>query len=267
MRTEDDLGLRDQFDSQVRRNATPDGSGSTVHVTPDLVRWAANDGLGWSEISWARLNAESAHDVIARQIDFFHELGQRFVWRVYDYDEPSDLGARLLDAGFTLLSISSVMITDTASLVGPEHLPNGAEMVEVTNEAGVDLLIRTHEAVFGHSHQDLRRSILARLKTAPLESAMFVVTAKGAPVSAARIEFRPNCDLATLWGGGTMPEWRGQGIYKALLYRRAQVALNRGYRRLVVLASEQSQSILQRLGFRAIAGVTTYSWDPPTSLK
>jgi len=94
---------------------------------------------------------------------------------------------------------------------------------------------------------------------------MFVVTSKGAPVSAARIEFRPNCDVASLWGGGTMPEWRGQGIYKALLYRRAQVALKRGYRYLLVLASEQSRPILQRLGFNVIANVSTYSWDPPMS--
>src|SRR5665213_3780319 len=134
MRTRDDSELRDQFDSQVRRNATPDGSGSIVHVTPSLVRWAANDGLGWSEISWSKLDEESAHDVIATQIDFFRKLGQRFVWRVYDYDEPSDLGARLLDEGFTLLSISAVMIAGTASLAKPEHLPNGSERGEVTDE-------------------------------------------------------------------------------------------------------------------------------------
>ena len=255
--------LRNAYDLQVRRNTAPDGSGGTVNATPTIVRWAANGGLGWSEISWSALDEENASDVIATQIDFFRDRSQSFVWRVQNDDQPSDLGARLLKAGFSNNGTSAVMVAAATSLSVPVTLPKGTELIHVTDQRGVDLLIETHEKVFGHSHQELRRSILARLENAPLESEMFVVTAEGAPISSARIEFLPQRDFATLWGGGTVPDWRGRGIYKALVAQRAHVAVARGYKYLTVLASDQSRPILDRLGFVVISNVSTYRWVPP----
>jgi GNAT superfamily N-acetyltransferase len=254
--------IRDLYDHQVRRNATPDASGSTVEATPECVRWNANDGLGWSEISWSKLDDENASEIIEKQLDFFRERQQSFVWRVHDYDEPSDLGARLESKGFSFAGRSAVMVVDAATLSTSVLLPLGTELRQVSDEAGVGLLIQTHEDVFGHNHDDLRRSLLARLERAPWETEMFVVTADGAPVSSGRIEFLPEREFATLWGGGTLPEWRGRGIYKALVAQRAHVALTRGYKFLWVLASDESRPILRRLGFDVIANVATYSWDP-----
>ena len=254
--------LRDLYDLQMRRNTTPDASGSFVEWGPTFVRWSANGGLGWSEISWAQLNEATTRDFVATQIDYFSQRSQSFVWRVHDYDEPSNRGSQLLDAGFTLTGNSTVMVATAASFTDEVKLPEGATLLRVHDEEGVDLLIKTHEEVFGHSHQDLRRSILARLENGPEESEMFVVTANGEPLSAARIEFLPNRDFATLWGGGTMPQWRGRGIYRALVLERARVASERGYTYLLVLASDLSRPILSRLGFDVITTVSTYSWDP-----
>ncbi|HEY5103509.1 MAG TPA: GNAT family N-acetyltransferase [Acidimicrobiales bacterium] len=259
--------LHNAYDLQVRRNTAPDGSGATADAAPTFVRWAANNGLGWSEISWSALNEENASDAITRHIDFFRDRGQSFVWRVQDNDQPSDLGARLLEAGFSFSATSAVMVAAAASLSVPAALPEGTELVHVTDQQGVDLLIETHEKVFGHSHQELRRSILARLENAPLESEMFVVTAEGAPISSARIEFLPQRDFATLWGGGTVPDWRGRGIYKALVAQRAHVAVARGYKYLTVLASDQSRPILSRLGFVVISNVSTYTWAPSATVR
>jgi GNAT superfamily N-acetyltransferase len=259
--------LRDLYDLQVRRNTTLDGSGSLVDSSPDFVRWRANEGLGWSEISWTQLSDANASDVIAAQIDFFAAHHQSFVWRVHDYDQPTDLGARLLEAGFTQGGNSAVLVAPARSFATPSVLPEGTEMVEVSDETDVDRLIATHEEVFGHSHQDLRRSILARMKNAPLETAMYVVTADGSPISAARVEFLPNREFATLWGGGTLEQWRGRGVYRALVYERARLATARGYSYLLVLSSEQSHPILRRLGFVNIAAVTTYSWAPANNTR
>jgi ribosomal protein S18 acetylase RimI-like enzyme len=228
----------------------------------NYVRWVVNKGLGWSEISWTGLDETSAVDTIEAQIRFYRERGLSFVWRVHDYDEPDDLGTKLIQAGFALSGHSAVMVVEAASLTESPILPSGVEVVQVVDEAGVDLLIATHEAVFGHNHQDLRRSLIARRKSAPQETEMFIVTAGGSPVSAARIEFLPDRDFAALWGGGTLPEWRGRGIYRALVSVRAQRAQARGFKYLFVLASDQSRPILGRLGFEVISEVSTYSWKP-----
>ena len=94
------LELRDLYEKQVRRNTTPDNSGATVDHGPTFVRWAAHNGLGWSEVVWSSLNEANADEAIAAHIEFYSSRGLSFMWGVYDYDLPHDLGTRLLNAGF-----------------------------------------------------------------------------------------------------------------------------------------------------------------------
>ncbi|MBO0514362.1 GNAT family N-acetyltransferase, partial [Streptomyces beijiangensis] len=61
-----------------------------------------------------------------------------------------------------------------------------------------------------------------------------------------------------LWGGGTAPEWRGKGIYRALVAYRAAIAAERGYRYLQVDATDDSRPILERLGFTRLSTTTPY---------
>lgn len=68
-----------------------------------------------------------------------------------------------------------------------------------------------------------------------------------------------------MWGGSTRPEYRGRGIYRALVARRAQLAVDRGYPILQVDASDDSRPILQRLGLRVIGGTTPYVVGSPTA--
>jgi GNAT superfamily N-acetyltransferase len=96
-------------------------------------------------------------------------------------------------------------------------------------------------------------------------TAMVVAMAGNKPVCSARIEFLPGRQFATLWGGGTLPSWRGQGIYRALVAYRAELAAARDYRYLQVDASANSQPILKRLGFIALGRTTPYLWLPPAT--
>jgi GNAT superfamily N-acetyltransferase len=91
---------------------------------------------------------------------------------------------------------------------------------------------------------------------------MVVAMAGDEPVCSARAEFLPGTDFASLWGGGTLPGWRGRGIYRALVAYRAQLAVARGYRYLQVDAMPASRPILERLGFTCLAHTTPYVWDP-----
>jgi GNAT superfamily N-acetyltransferase len=97
----------------------------------------------------------------------------------------------------------------------------------------------------------------------PDDLAVFVAEAGSGLVSAAWIVRLPGTDFATLWGGATLADWRRKGIYRALVARRAQYAIEAGNRYLQVDASADSAPILQRLGFVAVATTTPYLWTPP----
>jgi hypothetical protein len=252
--------LRDLYDEQVRRNITADQSGATVDHGPTFVRWAAHDGLGWSEVFWTSLNEKNVDEAIAAHVEFYRSRGLNFMWGVYDHDLPRDLGTRLLSSGFTEAGASTVMIAESTRVAEDPLLPEGTQLIHVRDAMGVDQLIAVHESVFAHDQQDLRRSLLRRLEVAPDEMDMFVVTASGDPVSSSRIEYLPASEFAALWGGSTEPQWRGKGLYRAQISRRAQLAVERGYRYLMVLASENSRPILTGLGFETISHVTRYFW-------
>jgi ribosomal protein S18 acetylase RimI-like enzyme len=233
-----------------------------------MVRWIAVEGRGWSGITWSKLDDGDADPVIAAQVARYRDLGQKFEWKLYDYDQPPDLARRLTAAGFVPEDEEALMVADVADVAGiadlpvDAPLPDGVTLLPVTSERGVALLIEVHEKVFGTDHSQLRRSLLTQLRNAPELTAMVVAMAGDEPVCSARIEFLPGRDFASLWGGGTMPGWRGRGIYRALVAYRARLAVARGYRYLQVDASPDSQPILDRLGFVIVARTTPHVWLP-----
>ncbi|MDQ1721506.1 MAG: hypothetical protein QOI26_1240, partial [Pseudonocardiales bacterium] len=108
----------------------------------------------------------------------------------------------------------------------------------------------------------LAEDLAERQAADPDDLAIFVAEAGSRLVSVAWLVRSPGTDFATLWGGATLASWRSQGIYRALVARRAQFAVQVGNRYLQVDASADSAPILQRLGFVAVATTTPYLWTP-----
>jgi GNAT superfamily N-acetyltransferase len=253
-----------EFDAQVRRGLHADGSGAVGEWDGPVVRWTAAGGEGWSGITWSDLDPATADGVIAGQVAFFRGRAERFEWKLYSYDQPPDLGERLLAAGFVGEAAESLMVADAGQIAGhggtSAALPDGVRLVTVTDEAGLDLMAKAHDQVFGADPQ-LRAALTAQLRS-PETTVMVLAMAGDEPVCSARVEFGAGTDFAGLWGGGTLPQWRGRGIYRVLVGYRARLAVARGYRYLQVDASPESRPILERLGFACLAQTTPYIWSP-----
>jgi GNAT superfamily N-acetyltransferase len=253
------------FNQQVRQATAPDGTGATFTTTDVLVRRLAPPGQEGSGIIWTDLGSADADAVIAEQIAIFAGRGQPFEWKLYDYDQPADLADRLRVAGLVAEEPESFMVAEVAPVLEQLRsagLPDGVRVDRVTEPAGVAKMNEVSELVFEEDRSELKESILAQLRTAPEMTGLFVAMAGDVPVCAARIEFLPDTEFAGLWGGGTLPEWRGRGIYRALVRYRAELADQRGYRYLTVDASPDSGPILERLGFTRLAITTPYLWTP-----
>jgi GNAT superfamily N-acetyltransferase len=120
-------------------------------------------------------------------------------------------------------------------------------------------------AVWGQDWSWLGENLIGRIAAAPDDIAVLAAEADGEVVSAAwLVIIQPGADgVARLLGGSTLPQWRGRGIYRALVAARAQRAAARGVKYLQVDASEDSAPILRRLGFHAVTTTTAYVWTPP----
>lgn len=249
------------FDREMREGARPDGPGADVERVGAVVR-QRGPAHGWNGVVWSALEAADADVAIAEQTAYFTGLGHEFEWKLYGHDLPADLGQRLVAAGFTPEPVETLMVGEVAGLALDAEPPEGVRIVPVTDRAGVGLMAEAQAKAFGTDVSRFRLHLLDRLTADPDTVVAVVALAGDEPVSAARMELVPGTSFAGLWGGGTVPRWRGRGIYRALVAHRARAASDRGYRYLQVDASSRSRPILERLGFVPLTTTTPYVYVP-----
>jgi predicted acetyltransferase len=79
------------------------------------------------------------------------------------------------------------------------------------------------------------------------------------PVSVAWTYF-PQGQFATLFAGSTIPEYRKQGLYTALLATRLQEIHKRGVQFAIVEAGSMSRPIVARHGFEYLTTMYDYEY-------
>ncbi|WP_338674812.1 GNAT family N-acetyltransferase [Streptomyces sp. SCSIO 30461] len=251
-----------RYDRQMRRQAPADGPGARVERVGDVVRHIAapgdGEGDGWNGIIWSDLDDSTADAAIAEQLRYFDSLECGFEWKVYGHDRPGDLANRLLAAGFEADDEETLLVADTHALAADTGAPAGLVLREVNDAAGVDLAVRVQEQVFGRDASGLRGHLLAQLATPRPTTVAVLAMAGGEPVASSRVDLPVGRDFAGLYGGGTLAEWRGRGVYRAMVHFRARIAAARGHRFLQVDALPTSRPTLQRLGFTALSTTTPY---------
>jgi GNAT superfamily N-acetyltransferase len=248
------------FDQQIRQGPPGELATARSALARDAVRVVGSEG-NWATVVWSDLDESTADAAIAEQIARFAPLGRDFEWKLYSHDQPTDLGQRLIAAGFRPGPEEALLVADAAELPSEIALPEGVRLLPVTDAAGVRLVVQAHEEAFGTHHSSLERRLLTQLAEEPEAMAAVVAMAGDIPICAGRVELCQGTQFASLWGGGTAPAWRGRGVYKALVAYRTRLAVERGYRYLQVDALPDSQPILSRLGFVRLGTTVPYLYD------
>jgi GNAT superfamily N-acetyltransferase len=190
-------------------------------------------GNGWSAALW-RPEDGNVEPLIARM----RELPGHVEWKYYSHD-GQELRERLVAAGLEPDDEETVVVAEAASIPSP---PADVELRVVTEEF-VELAAR----VFGDRFE------------LPEKAVAVVAVVDGQAVSGGRVDFEEGVEFAGLFGGITLPEFRGRGLYRATVAKRAALARERGYRWLYSDALPTSRPILERLGFVAITTTTPFT--------
>ena len=176
-------------------------------------------------------------------------------------DRPEDLTARLRGAGYVPEPRETVLIGLAGQQAGRQAGPVPQVSIRSTDTADDMPRIAAMESEVWHrTGAGWPTTWSGACATGKI--AVFVAEVGDEVASSAWLVFKPGTEFAGLWGGATLAGWRGQGIYRALVARRADIAAARGVRYLQVDASDDSRPILERLGFVAITTTTPYVWDP-----
>jgi GNAT superfamily N-acetyltransferase len=243
---------------QDRRSIVLPGMGR--EETPQVVRHLSPNGDVL--ILWSALSADNADDIIRGQIADCEKKGSALCWVVYANDSPSNLKERLLAHGFDADEPETTMALDidaaSASLLGPiEH-----DVRRITGFTGAYDAVAIRQQIWpGGDAAAKARGLLERLREQPETLALFVAYVDGVPAGTAQISFYRSGRFASLVRAATLPEYRGRGLYTALVTARVQEARRRGIHYLDTDASPMSRPILEKLGFRCLTESTSCDYS------
>ncbi|HEX3237346.1 MAG TPA: GNAT family N-acetyltransferase [Gaiellaceae bacterium] len=207
------------FDEQMRKPNEPDG-------------FFIGD-------SWSAVLRPPADGNVEPLVARMREIPGHVEWKYYSHDGP-ELRERLRAAGLEPEDEETVLVADAASI------PPASDDVEL--RLATDEFVELAERVFGRRHGS----------GLPEVSVAVVAVVDDQPVSGGRVDFEAGVEFAGLFGGITLPEYRGRGLYRAVVAKRAELARERGYRWLYSDSLPTSRPILERLGFVAITTTTPF---------
>ncbi|MFD5520367.1 GNAT family N-acetyltransferase [Streptomyces sp. NPDC127066] len=254
-------GLRTAYDAQLR-GVTPPGGGARIEKDGPLTRvvgWHRGFVTGPRDLG---VRGAELDTLIARQRDFYAARGEAVEWKTRAHDLPADLTDRLTAAGFVAENSETVLIGKSVDLAADPVLPDGVTLRRVTAGADLQRIAAMESTVWGEDWNWVADDLAARIENAPENIVVLVAEAGTEVVCAAWLVFKDGVDFGGLWGGSTLEEWRGRGIYRAMVAHRARLAAARDIPYVYVDASAASAPILTRLGLHAVTTTTPYVWSP-----
>lgn len=248
------------YDQQLRGEAETPSAIAARRLGPlRLVTFAGGRGF----VTYRDLGGRDAgqlEELVGQAVEHYRQdpAITRVEWKTRGHDEAPGLHESLLAHGFVAEETESIMVGPVAGLIADVALPEGVTLRTVRAEADVRAMCAMADEVFGDPPSNrMADALLARLaRHDGME--LWVAEHDGRVISAGRLEPVPGTDFAGVWGGATVPQWRGRGIYRALTAARARSARALGKIYMNSDSTEFSRPILERSGLVKVSTTTPY---------
>ncbi len=260
--TADPAALLRVYDDQLRTDAETPGARSVVRLGPILLATFPG-GRGFvSYRDLAGADAGTIREWVAAALEHFRPDPDvvDVEWKTRGHDVAPGLHEALVEHGFVPGEPESVMMGPAEALAVDVPLPVGVTLHRVTDEADVRAMSAMADEAFGDPVSTRRADDLLFRLSRKDGMELWVAEVGGQMVGAGRLEPVPGTDVAGVWGGATLPAWRGRGIYRALTAVRARSALRLGKTVLHSDSTEYSRPILERSGLVRVTTTTPYEW-------
>ncbi len=234
----------------MRREVSPPDSGSIVrHIIP---------APEMSFILYSELDDNNVDRVIEEQLDYFTANKLSMEWKTFSHDQPADLLERLVRRGFEPDEEGAVMALDLGAAPSSLLAPPTADVRRLTHPDQLADVVAVLGPVWNENFDWVPRRLGSHMQI-PDYLSVFVAYVGEQPACAGWTYYYKG-KFAGLWGGSTLSEYRGRGLYTAVLAARAQEAWRRGVGYLTIDAGPMSRPIVARHGFQVITYTTSANW-------
>ena len=264
------IGMNDRsrflaaYDDQLRTDAeTPSAVAVSVLGPLRLVTFAGGRGFVTYQ-DLGRADADGIRRLVTAALAHYQADPEivRVEWKTRAHDRAPGLHQSLLDQGYVAAEPESILIGAAQRQAVDVRLPDGVTLRQVTEGSDVRAMTAMSAQAFGDPVTEEAAMADALLRRLTLDDGMelWVAEADTHVISAGRLEPVPGTQFAGIWGGSTLKEWRGRGIYRALTAARARSALRMGKTLIYSDSTEHSRPILERYGFLKVSTTTPYLW-------
>lgn len=188
--------------------------------------------------------------------------GYTLEWKVYGHDVPSDLGERLLAAGFAADPPERVLVLPVTEEALVSFDTDAYEIRRLHDAAGLDDVAEIAREIGRTNVEEEKRRLASALRETPNELSIYVAYVDGEPVSSGRINLKQGSAVAELAGGRTKTTHRNRGLFTALVAARLREALARKRTHVFVDALPTSEPILRKKGFQFVTHTQPFIYDP-----
>ena len=250
------------YDEQLRTDAETPSAASVTRLGPlRLVTFPGGRGI----VTYRHLGGADEHGVRELVVGALaHYVADpditRVEWKTRGHDVAPGLHEALVDNGFVPEERETIMMGEAQLLAADVPLPDGVSLRRVTSEPDVRAMSAMADEAFGEPVEPAHADALLRRLALDDGMELWVAEAGGQMVGSGRLEPVAGSEVAGLWGGATLPAWRGRGIYRALTAARARSVLRMGRTFLHSDSTNDSRPILERSGLVAVSTTTPYRW-------
>ncbi len=216
---------------------------------------------GWNCVSHFDVDPEEADDRIYEAIRFFRPYNRPFLWYVTPSTRPKDIGARLIDFGFSHMEDSPGMVAEMTDLPQDYSAPDGFEIEAVEDESG----LRQYFEVWalGHKYPPHIVDPFVRLYRElgfdeDRPSRLYLGYTDGDPVATSMV-IRVG-DTASVWWVTVLPEARQQGLGVLMTVNPLMVAREQGCHLASLFSSSNGYQLYKSLGFQEYTNLSYYVW-------
>lgn len=250
------------YDTQLRTDAETPSALSVTRLGPlRLATFAGGRGfITYQDLAGA--DERAIAELVASASQHFRDDARisTVEWKTRGHDRAPGLHAALLANGFEPDEPESIMIGPLQGLCTDAPVPAGVTLRRITAESDVRAMSAMVDEAFGETVDTRTPDVLLARLAGRDGMELWVAETDGRMVSAGRLEPVPGTDFVGIWGGATLPRFRGLGIYRAVTDARARSALALGKKLVHSDSTEHSRPILERSGLLTVSTTTPYEW-------
>ena len=251
-----------RYDKVLRENVTINDPSIEVVRSGNLTLMLGSDPAPNANMATYIGQAADWRGPITQAISFFDSRNHGFEWKWFSHDGGEAQSQVLTELGFEPQEAETMLMMAVAAPARTVAETPGITYCSASGPKHFQDIARQHEKVYGKDYAWYGDSLEREWRTGPDKILFYLAYDKDTLVSAAWVRYEQ--DIGSFWGGATLEDYRGRGIYRNLVALRYNAALERGLVYLLVEASAMSRPILERLGFETVGITQPYFYTSKT---